>query len=101
MVNIKARRVESLMDDRAPGVYKPYTRMGKGVQTVGDPIAGINFWCPCGVEHIASIKFKEVTGTGWNWDRDVDSPTVTPSVRIRRGAECWHGHLTAGEWVPC
>ena len=99
--SMKAKLVNSLMDDRTPGAYKPYTRMGLDKPSNKDPIAGLNFWCPCGGGHTATIKFKGVTEAGWTWDNNLKSPTVTPSIRIKQREECWHGYLTNGEWVSC
>lgn len=42
---------------------------------------GIAHWCPgCGEAH--TITTHRVSGPGWEWDGNVDLPTVTPSVRI-------------------
>ena len=42
------------------------------------------FWCPgCECNHF--VRTKGTDGPVWVWNGDVDKPTVTPSLRIRRG----------------
>jgi hypothetical protein len=44
----------------------------------------------------------------WNWDGNVDAPTLTPSILHTKRVDgvypdgCgWHGYLTAGEFTSC
>lgn len=60
-------------------------------------IAGLRFSCPCGCKYLGSVVVYE---GGWNWNQDVDVPTLTPSIQLL--SDCrWHGYLTAGVFVPC
>ena len=43
---------------------------------------GIAFWCPgCGQHHVVKIG-KTQDGRGWEWNGDVNKPTVWPSLNI-------------------
>ena len=60
------------------------------------------FVCPCGCGDKAGIAVKPESGGGpvWSFDGNLDSPTVTPS--IRRIDNCqWHGYLTGGYFREC
>lgn len=39
----------------------------------------------------------------WGWNGDENSPTLTPSVRVRDSSpvELWHGFIVDGELRPC
>ena len=62
----------------------------------------LSFICPCGCGELAGIRVRDdghnIDGA-WGWDKNEDQPTCTPSIRI--DGEHWHGHLTAGVFVPC
>ena len=61
----------------------------------------LSFICPCGCGALAGIRVRDdgqQLGGAWAWNRDEDKPTCTPSIDIK---SCWHGHLTAGEFIPC
>lgn len=59
----------------------------------------IIFMCPSGCGQIRTVPLFPYDGhPHWNWDGNVDSPTLTPSIQVV--LECrWHGFLTKGEWV--
>jgi len=68
-------------------------------------ISGLVYMCPCGCGVDSSIPFsgrspEETKGPLWNWDGDVSSPSVTPSIRRLSGCQ-WHGWITDGEWITC
>lgn len=69
----------------------------------GGRITGLMFRCPrC--NHFGRVVFKPRANNmpgGWDWDGNVEAPTVTPSI-LHDSKRCgWHGYLTAGEFVPC
>jgi hypothetical protein len=37
-------------------------------------------------------------GQSWEWDKNEDKPTLTPSVNA---VGCWHGWVRAGRMVSC
>lgn len=59
----------------------------------------MTFVCPCGCGDICAISIKPVVETGWDWNGDLEKPTVTPSIKINSGH--WHGYLTAGVFKVC
>lgn len=65
---------------------------------------GIIYWCPgCKAPH--AIKVQGATRPVWQWDGNVDFPTVTPSVRFFMPGdpdetECHH-FLKAGTLQFC
>lgn len=39
----------------------------------------LSLWCvACGTNHTVSINSEN----GWQWNGDVDSPTITPSIKV-------------------
>lgn len=54
----------------------------------------LRFKCPCGCGIIAGVDVKPIFPHGWDWDGNVESPTVKPSILINQGH--WHGFLTNG-----
>lgn len=48
---------------------------------------------------------KNAGGHGWNWDGNVERPTLTPSVfhdpNQPQSHHHWHGFITAGHMVGC
>lgn len=65
----------------------------------GDPVKRLTFGCPCGCGDIAGIEVKPENPSGWDWNGDLDKPTVTPSILINR--DHWHGYLTDGVFKSC
>lgn len=63
----------------------------------------ILFICPCNVcgwEVILPINTGVKKEGAWLWDGNIESPTLTPS--IRRLNDCtYHGYMTAGKWNWC
>jgi len=66
-----------------------------------DRNTGIVYGCPCGCGEPGVIPFP-TSGQKptWDWNGDVDKPSVAPSIRRLTGCR-WHGFLTAGTWKPC
>lgn len=62
--------------------------------------AGFIIRCPgCNVPQALAFRgIPGATGATWEWDGNAEQPTLTPSVHH---VGCWHGWLTAGQWVPC
>lgn len=70
----------------------------------GGDSSGIAFWCP-GCEEMHAIC-TDAAGGGikpvWQWDGNVDAPTVTPSINVagkRRLTDDEHRRVMAGELV--
>jgi hypothetical protein len=40
----------------------------------------------------------DVPQRSWQWDGDVDRPTLAPSINCRDG-RCWHGFIEAGVYL--
>lgn len=93
-MEVTANRAEA---DSIDGLKKPgdfyWTGMSDG------KIGRMMFVCPCGCGDICGIVLKPVAPTGWEWNGDLDKPTVTPSILINRGH--WHGYLTDGVFRSC
>ncbi len=92
MSEVAARRVESVGDLEKPGDFY-WTGMSDG------KIGRMMFTCPCGCGDICGVTLKPAVEAGWEWNGDLDKPTLTPSIAINRGH--WHGYLTAGVFKSC
>lgn len=58
----------------------------------------ISMLCPCGCGNLIGAKVK---GEGaWQWNGDLDKPTLSPSIRVLSGC-CWHGYLIDGIFKSC
>lgn len=67
----------------------------------------LSFLCPCGCGDLCGIRIRDdgqnIDGA-WGWNKDVDKPTTTPSIRISGktpSEEHWHGYLTDGVFKQC
>lgn len=71
--------------------------------TDDDTIVAIYLKCPsCGSTH--GVPVKPGNPHGWDWDGNLDKPTLSPSILFGDGhidnRECrWHGFLRNGEWI--
>jgi hypothetical protein len=65
-------------------------------QSHKNAICGLNFHCP-GCNKLGYLPFDG--SFRWNFDGNVTSPTLTPSVWNQYCCG-WHGYLTAGVWTP-
>lgn len=43
------------------------------------------------------IRTGEKQSGYWQWDGNVDAPTIAPSI-FHKGASSWHGFFEAGNW---
>lgn len=50
-------------------------RLSAKLRSVGE---GIGFWCP-GCDGLHNITVKQ---NGWQWDGNVDAPTISPSILV-------------------
>lgn len=85
-----------VLDAEQPGLYT-FTESGG--------IKRIFCKCPCGCGghmHLPIYKAGEVKPavSAWEWDGNVDSPTLNPSIRDLSGCK-FHGHLRGGYWTFC
>lgn len=56
----------------------------------------------CFVPRVGIADIPLNTPDGWQWDGNIEKPTLTPSLNSKLSDEKrWHGHLTAGVWVEC
>jgi len=55
----------------------------------------LSFWCP-GCDESHSIRYG---AGGWAWNCNAESPTITPSVRVRSGHHA--GHYKKGDQCWC
>lgn len=49
---------------------------------------------------IGSITIKSNKREGWDWDRNLDSPTIKPSI-FENPPNGWHGFITNGMMITC
>ena len=65
---------------------------------------GLWLWCPgCEEIHrpqVAGVDGDLPVGPCWDWDGDVDQPTLSPSFLIQGGSRNIHCHsfIRAGQW---
>ena len=88
-MNTPARRVLSFEEMTQPGDFMwSETRM--------------TFVCPCGCGSHGGVAVggDPAKHPIWGWDKNLDKPTITPSIRFLSGCQ-WHGYLTDGEFRSC
>lgn len=92
MQPVKAQRFEDIDQvERVPGAFEYYSS--------GDRYpAGMIYNCPCGCGHTGALAFRPHQSPSWEWDGNVDAPTLSPSVHH---VGHWHGWLRAGIWTSC
>lgn len=72
-------------------------------EVVTQPTGQRRFWfkCPGKCGQIAPIALRPVVDgspQSWEFDGDMEAPTLLPSINH---VGCWHGWLTHGEFVSC
>ena len=89
---VKAKRFEDIDEvGKYPGAFEYYR--------IGDRYpAGIIYCCPCGCGHQGSLHFRPDPPPSWEWDGNMDTPTLSPSVHH---VGHWHGWLRNGIWESC
>lgn len=60
--------------------------------------AGMIYTCPCGCGHMGALAFRPHKSPSWDWDGNMEAPTLLPSVHH---VGHWHGWLKNGIWVSC
>ena len=86
----RAIRCEDIDEvDRRPGAFE-YYRAGERYP------AGLIYNCPCGCGARGSLAFRPHPAPSWQWDGNVEQPSLTPSVNH---VGHWHGFLTRGVWT--
>lgn len=63
-------------------------------------VAGAGFICPCGCGQEGYLPFMPEASPSWEWNGDMQRPTLTPSILQRNGCR-WHGYLRNGVWEWC
>jgi hypothetical protein len=60
------------------------------------------YMCPGGCGQIGHVPVTTAEGyrDGWNWDGNLELPTLQPSIQMLAGCR-WHGHLVKGIWQQC
>ncbi len=98
MTDVVAKRFDDIDDViETPGAFE-YYRSGERYP------AGMIYCCPCGCGRAGTLRFRPRAdpGPSWQWDGDIEKPTLTPSVHDNpQGTTHWHGWLTAGVWKSC
>lgn len=89
---VKAQRFESIDKvEKVPGAFEYYKS--------GDRYpAGMIYACPCGCGRTGALAFRPHESPSWEWDGNMDAPTLSPSVHH---VGHWHGWLRGGIWVSC
>lgn len=79
--------------DLAPGSATWIRREGQ--------VRDICYVCPCGCHEVVTIPvWAEPGNCVWQWDGNLTTPTLTPSIRRLNGCQ-WHGFITKGAFVTC
>jgi hypothetical protein len=91
----KATRVA---DDNYSNMAKP------GDYMLGEFVDGkpgrLTFNCPCGCDKVAAVSLKPTNPNGWDFDGNLECPTVHPSIDIYGEQQShWHGWLKNGEFL--
>jgi hypothetical protein len=59
----------------------------------------LHFWCP-GCDEAHGIRYRHpFPGPDWSWNRDLERPTINPSVLVQGGSQngrC-HSYVTDGK----
>lgn len=55
----------------------------------------------CAETHAVSIRRGQKIADSWEWNGDMEKPTLSPSININRlPTSCgWHGWLRDGVWI--
>lgn len=88
--SVKAQRFDDIDDvGNHAGAFE-YYRFGEREH------AGMIYCCPCGCGALGSLAFRPHPSPSWQWDGNVETPTLAPSVHH---VGHWHGWLLQGMWV--
>lgn len=89
---IPARLVDNITQELDPGVFKYYSYREP------EDKAGLNYRCPCGCGSVGALIFRKLDEhPTWEWDGNVEKPTLSPSIQRNVGCKT-HCHLIAGVW---
>lgn len=85
-----------------PGSTPEYQRQGQ-FDVCTEPSGQRRFWfvCPGRCKGLTAIALRPVldgSGQSWEFDGNLDAPTLRPSINH---LGCWHGWLTSGEFTSC
>lgn len=61
-------------------------------------VTHLTFVCPCGCQDAIIVPVNQEKGSSWEWDGDIESPTLKPSI-LRKSGCGWHGYLTSGKFI--
>lgn len=86
-----------LRDGAPPGAFTYF-----GMTPERGPV-GMYYMCPCGCESLGTLRFRTGKASdrpSWEWNGNVEKPTLNPSVNHLEAdnTEHWHGWLKAGKW---
>ncbi len=102
MKPIQCHRVEGLSTLINPGdFFFTYTKddnWGDNPTTLErDPV---RLWYKNPHGNIGSITINpnKENGAAWHWDRNLDAPTIKPSINEHNR---WHGFITKGMMITC
>lgn len=103
------------LEGQAPGSFQFVNCVKPGCNPNNEPvntlpadayhIGGLIWICPGGCGRESCITFRgRCDGhdrPSWEWNGDLDKPTLSPSILSRNGPCGWHGYLVDGVWKPC
>lgn len=89
---VTAQRFEDIDSVQAQAGAFEYYRAGDRYP------AGMIYCCPCGCGATGSLAFRPHESPSWDWDGNMDAPTLSPSVHH---VGHWHGWLRGGVWTSC
>ena len=104
MSDLIMRRVGGYAKSKNPGdFWWSYTRKGSLEEFSEffehDPNDPFRLWYVNPDGEVGSIIIKQEDRAGWDWNGDLDLPTISPSIketRNKEGVEDWHGSITDG-----
>lgn len=76
--------------------------IAKLVESAGG--AQLWFWCAgCETHHAVTVRaYPSMPGPVWQWDQNLEAPTVSPSIRVDLGdGRVCHSFVRAGRFEYC
>jgi len=100
-MRVPGKRVSDTDALKAPGDFVFEDARGEATTEPAKAFSLV-FACPttgrwCGGIRIG-VKAKPPHGPSWEWDGNLDQPTLAPSINCVGGCK-WHGFLRKGVWV--
>jgi hypothetical protein len=74
---------------------KAKTRDWKDV--TGDHGTMLYLWCP-GCDDLHGVEVEQSAPTAWQWDGNLESPTISPSIKCMGHKGICHSFVRNGQW---